>query len=94
MAAPAEVSKNRSNFRLRQFYEKRLFTIAANLPFNTMISFVILLNVCTARIACADRHIHIDRHTHTHKTTNPRCDARRGLIIRPDDDSRAQIEHA
>ena len=35
MAAPAEVSKKRSNFRIRQFYEKRHFNIAANLTLNT-----------------------------------------------------------
>ena len=28
MAAPAEVSKQRSNFRIRQFKEKRHFNIA------------------------------------------------------------------
>ena len=61
MASPAEVSEKRSNFRIRQFKEKRLFNIAANLTFNTMASFVILLIARTARIACADRH--------THKTT-------------------------
>ena len=68
MAAPAEVSKRRSNFRIRQFYEKRLFNIAANLTLNTIASFVILLIACTARIACSDRqtYIHTDTHTHTH----------------------------
>ena len=67
MAAPAEVSEKRSNFRIRQFYEKRHFNIAANLTLNTTASFVILLIACTARIACSDRHtyIHTDRHTHT-----------------------------
>ena len=71
MAAPSEVSKRRSNFRIRQFYEKRHYNIAANLAFNTMVSFVTLLIVRTARIACADRHTytHIHTHTHTHKTT-------------------------
>ena len=55
MAAPAEVSKRRSNFRIRQFKEKRLFNIAANLTLKTMASFVILLIARTARIACSDR---------------------------------------
>ena len=55
MAAPAEVSKKRSNFRIRQFYEKRHFNIAANLTLNTMVSFIILLIARTARIACPDR---------------------------------------
>ena len=78
MAAPAEVSKKRSNFRIKQFKEKRLFNIAANLTLNTMASFVILLIARTARIACSDRHtyIHTDRQTdrqtqdtHKHETT-------------------------
>ena len=64
MAAPAEVSEKRSNFRIRQFKEKRHFNIAANLTLNTMVSFVILLIACTARIACADRH------TYTHTRDN------------------------
>ena len=38
MAAPAEVSEKRSNFRIRQF-----FNIAENPTLNTMASFVILL---------------------------------------------------
>ena len=54
MATPAEVSEKRSNFRIRQFKEKRLFNIAANLTFNTMASFVILLTARTARIACSE----------------------------------------
>ena len=53
MAAPAEVSKRRSNFRIRQFQEKRHYNIAANLTFNTTVSFVTLLIARTARIACA-----------------------------------------
>ena len=61
MAAPAEVSKRRSNFRIRQFKEKRNFNIAANLTLNTMVSFVILLVARTARIACSDRQT--DRQT-------------------------------
>ena len=56
MAAPAEVSKNRSNFRIRPFKEKRHFNIAANLTLNMVASFVILLIARTARIAFADRH--------------------------------------
>ena len=69
MATPAEVSKRRSNFRIRQFKEKRLFNIAANLTLNPMASFVILLIARTARIACSDRYtyIHTYRHTHTHE---------------------------
>ena len=75
MAAPAEVSGKRSNFRIRQL-KKRLFNIAANLTLNTMASFVILLIACTARIACSDRHTYIqtDRHTHTRDNyCNPLC---------------------
>ena len=72
MAAPAEVSEKRSNFRIRQFKEKCHFNIAANLTLNTMVSFVILLIAHTARIACADRHTY--RHTHTRDNyCNPRC---------------------
>ena len=76
MAAPAEVSEKRSNFRIRQFKEKRLFNIAANLMLNTMVSFVVLLIARTARIACADRH------TDTHETTTVTlaAHARRWLI--------------
>ena len=68
MASPAEVSEKRSNFGIRQFKEKRLFNIAANLTLNTMASCIILLIARTARIACSDRHTYIqtDRHTHTH----------------------------
>ena len=44
-----------------------------------MVSFVILLIVCTARIACADRHTY--RQTYTHETTTVTLSAhtRRGL---------------
>ena len=78
MAAPAEVSEKRSNFRIRQFKEKRLFNIAANLTLNTMASFVILLIVRTARIACVQtyRQTHTHTHTHTHirdNYCNPLC---------------------
>ena len=73
MAAPAEVSKKHSNFRIRQSKETRHFNIATNLTLNTMVSFVILLIARTARIACVDRHTdrQTDRqtHTHTHETT-------------------------
>ena len=70
MAAPAEVSEKRSNFRIRQFKDKCLLNIAANLTLNTMVSFVILLIALTARIACADRHTD----THTRQLyCNPRC---------------------
>ena len=55
MAAPAEVSKKCSNFRIRQFYEKHHFNIAANPTLNTMVSFIILLIARTARITCPDR---------------------------------------
>ena len=51
MAAPAEVSKKRSNFRIRQFYEKRHFNIAANLTLNTMVSFINPRRACAARVA-------------------------------------------
>ena len=78
MAAPAEVSEKRSNFRIRQFKEKRHFNIAANLMLNTMVSFVILLIACTARIACADRHT--DRQTHETTTVTLAAHARRRLI--------------
>ena len=79
MAAPAEVSEKRSNFRIRQ---KRLFIIVANLTLNTMASFVILLIACTARIACSDIHtyIHTDRQTHETTTVTPSAHARRGLM--------------
>ena len=79
MAAPAEVSKRRSNFRIRQFKEKCHYNIAANLTFNTTVSFITLLIARTARIACADRHTH----THTHKTTTVTLSAHahRGLKI-------------
>ena len=84
MAAPAEVSEKCSNFRIRQFKEKHLFNIAANLTLNTMAYFVILLIACTARIACSDRHTYrqTDRHTRTHETTTVTLSvhARRGLI--------------
>ena len=80
MAAPAEVSEKRSNFQIRQFKEKRLFNIAANLTLNTMASFVILQIARTARIACSDRHTyrHTDRQTDTHthirdNYCNPLC---------------------
>ena len=56
MAAPAEVSKKRSNFRIIFFKEKRIFNTATNLTLNTMASFVTLLIARTARIACSDRH--------------------------------------
>ena len=66
MAAPAKVSKRRSNFRIRQFKEKSHFNIAANLTLSTIVSFVLVAH--TARIACADRHT--DTHTHTHTRDN------------------------
>ena len=84
MGTPAEVSERRSAFRIRQFKEKRLFNIAANLTLNTMASFVILLIARTARIACSDRHTdtHTHIHTHTHETTTVTLSAHahRGLI--------------
>ena len=79
MAAPAEVSKRRSNFRIRQFKEKRHFNIAANLTLNTMVSFVILLVARTARIACADRQT--DRQNDKPSTVTLAAHARRGLIM-------------
>ena len=86
MATPAEVSKRRSNFRIRQFKEKRHYNIAANLTFNMTVSFVTLLIARTARIVCVDRHTHTHTYTHTHTHTqddycNPLCATRRGLII-------------
>ena len=74
MAAPAEVSEKRSNFRIRQFKEKRHFNIATNLTLKA--SFVILLIACTARIACSDRQTYrqTDRQTHTRDNyCNPPC---------------------
>ena len=65
--APAEVSKKRSNFWIRQFKEKRYFNIAANLTLKTMVSFIILLIARTSRRAYVDRQT--DTHTHTHETT-------------------------
>ena len=78
MAAPAEVSKRRSNFRIRQFKEKRHYNIAANLTLNTMASFVILLVARTARIACSDRQT--DRQNDKPSTVTLAAHARRGLI--------------
>ena len=71
-AVPVEVSEKLSNFRIRQFKEKCLFNIAANLTFNMMASFIIRLIARTARIACSDRHTYLqtDRHTHTHTHTH------------------------
>ena len=82
MAAPAEVSKKCSNFRIRQFKEKRHFNIATNLTINTMVSFVVLLIARTARIACADRHTHThtDRQIHETTTVTLAAHARRRLI--------------
>ena len=74
MAAPAEVSKRRSNFRIRQFKGKRHFNIAANLTLNTIASFVILLIARTARIACVRTYRQADRQTHTRDNyCNPLC---------------------
>ena len=84
MAAPAEVStKKRSNFRIRQFYEKRHFNIAANLTLNMMVSFIILLIARTARIACPDRQTERqkDRQNDKPSTVTIAAHARRGLII-------------
>ena len=78
MAAPAEVSEKCFNFRIKQFKEKRLFNIAANLTLNMMVSFVILLIARTARIACADRQTD---ETHETTTVTLAAHARRGLII-------------
>ena len=74
MAAPAKVSKRHSNFRIRQFKEKRPFNIAANLTLNTMAFFVIHLIARTSRIACSDRHTYIHTDTHTRDNyCNPLC---------------------
>ena len=68
MATPAEVSKTRPNFQIKQFKEKHHFNIAANLTLNTMVSFILLLIVRTARIAYADRQtVTQDNYC------NPRC---------------------
>ena len=77
MAAPAELSEKRSNFRIRQFKEKRHFNIAANLTLNTIASFVILLIARTARIACSDRHTYKQTDT---TTVTLSAHARRGLM--------------
>ena len=79
MAAPAEVSEKRSNFRIRQFKEKCHFNIAGNLTLNTMVYFVIPLIARTARIACADRQTY--RHTHETTTVILAAHARHGLMI-------------
>ena len=78
MVALVEVSEKRSNSRIRQFYEKRLFNIAANLTLNTMASFVILLIARTARIACSDRQT--DTNTHETTTVTLCACAQRGLL--------------
>ena len=82
MAAPAKVSKKRSNFRIRQFYEKHHFNIAANLTLSTMVSFIILLIARTARIACPDRQTERqnDRQNDKPSTVTLAAHARRGLI--------------
>ena len=67
MAAPAEVSKRRSNFRIRQFKEKRHYNIVANLTFNTTVSFVTLL---IARTIYQNTVCVTDIHTHTHTQDN------------------------
>ena len=66
MATPAEVSKKRSNFRIRQFKEKHHFNIAAYLMLNTMVSFIILFIARTARIGKTHKHTH----TQTDRQTN------------------------
>ena len=71
-AVSAEVSEKLSNFRIRQFKEKCLFSIAANLTFNTMASFIIRLIARTARIACSDGHTYLQTDTHTHTHTHTR----------------------
>ena len=58
MAAPAEVSKKCSNFRIRELKKTFHFNIAANLTLNMIVSFIILLITRTARIACPDRKTH------------------------------------
>ena len=82
MAAPAEVSKKSSNFRIRQFYEKLHLNIAANLTLNKMVSFIILLIARTARIACQDRQTdrQTDRQNDKPSTVTLAAHARRGLI--------------
>ena len=48
MAAPAEVSEKRSNFRIRQFKEKRLFNIVANLTLNSIVQSCHFLSILLA----------------------------------------------
>ena len=83
MAAPAEVSEKCSNFRIRQFKEKRVFNIAANLTLNTMASFIILLIARTARIASVRTYRQTHTHTHTYETTTVTLSAHahRGLTL-------------
>ena len=74
MVVPAEVSKKRSNFRIRQFKEKCQFNIAANLMFNTMI--IIFQYTFTCAYCQNSVHRQTDRQTHTHTRENycnPRC---------------------
>ena len=79
MAVPVEVSKKRSNFRIIQFKEKRYYNIAANLMFNTMVSFILLLIACTARIACVT-DTQTDIHTYKTTTVTLAAHAHRGLM--------------
>ena len=69
MAALAEVSRQHSNFRIRQFKEKCHFSIAANLTLNMILFFIIFLIVHTAKIMCSDRHTDRQTDRHTHEAT-------------------------
>ena len=77
MAVPAEVSKRRSNFRIRQFKEKRHYNIAANLTFNTTVIFRYTFN----RAYCQNSVCVTDIHTHKTTTVTLSAHARRGLIM-------------
>ena len=82
MAAPAEVSKKRSNFLIRQFYEKRHFNIAANLTLNTMVSFIILFNCAYCQNSVSGQTDRMtDRQNDKPSTVTLAAHARRGLII-------------
>ena len=71
IAAPAEVSEKCSNFRIRQFKEKR--------PFNIGIFHYTSNCAYCQNSVCAD--IQTDRHTHETTTVTLSAHARRGLII-------------
>ena len=79
MAAPAEVSERRSNFRIRQFLEKRLFNIAANLTHDGIFRYTSNCAYCQNNVfGQTYRHTHTRTHARTHTHTrdnycNPLC---------------------